>query len=1096
MKLLSAAFTILEAATVRGATVRATLRPNREALQWQLVASSVGPNVAAYFSTHQTAAGTLLRSWSGTLAGTDIVLNRVVTAVGDPTAIQLNILTTIVTDRRNVTREAWASSGAAVRLFYVRSTDGAIVYRDSANDGSSFGAAVVIDNSSVWSITALAAVSPTLLFACRRSFLNGTDIYWLDIIAFEFRNGAWERVPHSKGTNKLRNANTISISEFWDAPFQFDVAWVDASKEIVSVVVLDDLAGRPSSTLYQRRFWSDFTPIESIDFAEPERDELIGLRMQSINGLVVLHGKRTLADSDFVNTQEGVLYYSPDGIAWSEAYITLDATSYNWGVPMFYRNSMYLVGTTSLWKANPTSLWGGTGSQTIVLDDVLLECGSEDSTDSFSASSASVTCINPSLALSNNPLFKEMSELTFEAGWEGAEQTTVFQGNIEKPQWGVSVDGARVNLNAIDIIGNIKQGVADRALVFPTPLRKMWRFDSFNELKQWSIFPNSSWGWGTSGGDGFAEALLAGDNFLLAGTGINGSIGISAIVKIINPSVGIVSGGANSQVQAEMVFSMNPEKTSYYGVRFGRAATRFELWKYTNGVGALLATGSTAADVQINSPFKISVIQFMQTLIVGIYLPGVDSAVEVVRYFDSNPLFEFGITGFRVNLLVAKPEIGTYNTLQVSDFTFNSHDPEWSAEDYLRALAVNRGIRNLTGKADVDKTWTSLGDWLYVAPAPDPWITKGPVNWEWNGTSSNKSWLWHPTLSKQDFLVDIDMQFGYSNLVSAGWFGQAGIACRYDAALGTGITLTVSGSNFNGQVRQAFIQLIHYQTVAGVRSIVYNISIPPLIPVHVGDRTNFRFVVSGPWYSIYINGLHAGTLYYNTLVQEGRLGFHTANGGGKLWRFRIPSFGLGAWPIIKPGETLDRAFADTLKTYNGWAIAQGDSIIIGNDKSATDVSTVTDATIYSAETSGASEEIFTHCRVISRDIDDFEISGSTYSPTLWKQAGRARWKIEEVDGLRNEQECRNRAWNMIVEQNRFGQERTYPIHMRLAWERRDLLNVQVVADDTSTKLTLMGISRNWSRETPTDVWQPTMNIVLQDLINTNVDRATERASVI
>lgn len=1095
MRTVSGAFATKDIAQVRTPVLDVTIAPNREALDWALLLDNVGPDMEAYFSAHLTSAGTLIRSWASGFVGTvSLNMNRIVDAAGDPTEVQLETLSTVTADMRGTTREAWASSGSTVRLFYVRATDGAIVYKESADDGVTFGAAVVIDNSTTWSVTALAAVSTTLVFACRRRTDGSGDLHWLDIVAFDFRNSAWVRVDHPKGTPHVRLADTSSISEFWDAPFQFDAAWIDESQALAGIVFIDDLAGRPSATRYQRRFWGDMTPIESIDFSEPERDELIGLRMRSINGLLVLHGRRTLADSDFVSTQQGVLYFSPDGIAWSEAYLTLDESDWNWGIPFLYRDYLHLIGSKSLWKAEPTSLWGGIGQSSFGLTPLARTVALEESAENVAAATARVDCANDHFVLNSHPYLVEGAELTINAGWESGDLETIFQGAIEKPRQTVTGESNTLAIQGYDVLSQIKEGVADRALVFPQPLRRAWEFDNAAELGEWTLSPSSSWAWYSSSGDGMAEAIAAGRNLLLVGTGLEGAIGIMTTLRLNNPEVGVVTGGANSDVTAEIVFAMNPEKTTYYSLKCGSGITRFQLYRVVNGSSTLLATSNVSySDVPINREFNLMITQFQQTLIVGFWYDG-SPIYELIRYFDETPIYQYGICGVAATIPVKKPVSGDFDTVRVSSFLFFSHEPEWLAEQYLRALAVKRGVRNLSGSSILNKDWTALGsDWeFFNLPTPDPYITQGPSYFAWNGNTSAKTTIWHTTFDKQDFIVDVDMQLGFSNNVSDGWFGQAGISCRFNSLRETGVEFSVGGSYFGGSVRQSFMQVIVRDYVSSVPTIVSNIEIPTLIPIHVGDRTTFRFVVTGPWYSLYVNGLHAGTIYSPLLIRSGRFGFMNANGGGIIWNLRVPTFNLGSWPVIKPNEPVDRAFYDTMETYNGWAVVSGDTVAIGNDTSNSSSGTITDELIYQSQTSGSTELLYTHVRVVSTDQDGVEISGTVYSPSLWRKVGRARWKIEDVDGLRNEQECRDRAWATLIEQERHAKERDYQIPMRLRWEKRDTFQVSVPHDDTDALLTVMSMRRTWTKEQTNNVWQTDMAVLVQDKLNETLDRSTER----
>jgi len=521
--------------------------------------------------------------------------------------------------------------------------------------------------------------------------------------------------------------------------------------------------------------------------------------------------------------------------------------------------------------------------------------------------------------------------------------------------------------------------------------------------------------------------------------------------------------------------------------------TRFELWKNDAGTPSLLATSSgSLADVPINKYFTLYVTQFNQTITVGYYDSATGTIQELIRYTEQIPLSAGGVCGVRATLLADKPTSGTYVTVECDLFAYASHAMERTAEEYLRMLAVSKGITDLTGGSTLQTNWSSLHDGWEYTDTPN-FVTYSGGHLEWSGLVADNTAILHDTFEPQDVVIDLDMQIGSTNVLASGAFGRAGIACRWDATYETGVLVFVSQSNFGGTVNQAYLQVLVYELVLGVKTLTKNRTIPLLIPSYVGERTIYRFVVTGPWYSLYINGLHAGTIFDDTWVRAGRFGIYLHDGSGKLYHSNVPAFGLGLFPLIRPNESFDSAFVSVLSAYHGWSRMDGSTIEIGTDLDDASVATIDDSLIFNAQRGSSSQPLFTHCRVVSRlaDQTNTEIAGQTYSPELWRKLGRAVMKIESVDGLRTEQECRDRAWQFLLDQQRFTQERPYPTPQRLRWEKRDVFQGTIERDDTDRLLTLMAISRRWQRKTLGDVWQTGQDVVFQDRHGVDLTRATE-----
>lgn len=1090
-------FNTADEASVQQPVITVTLAPNREQVALTQVGGSIGAQNQE-FTAHITPAGTLLRIWQ-TDAGSgnrNIIQNRVL-PIGDPSNAQLTTTTTVLSTARPVTRPALASSSGLVRLFYIKNSDTKIYYRDSANDGVSYGSETLLPSTitATWPITALAAVSPTLLFACRRvsATISGVYYYWIELTAFENTAGGWQEVKHPQPTQRLRALNNSAlIDQYWDSVFQFDATWADEANAKACVMFLDDLAGRPATTIYQRRWWSDMTSVEAIDFAEPERDDLVGLRMGTVGDLLIMHGRRTLADTDFTYTQAGVLYTSPDGIAWSDAYLGLDTLAFNWGKPLYWQDQVWLVGAASLYKLRSTILWGTAAAEVFDCTELVLNASVEETSEDCAPAQSKITLENPNGILTSHPSFVEGSTLTVSAGFATTEQVTLFVGNINTPTTAMNRDESRIELSANDATINLKQGTSDRTIVVDQPNRNYWKWNTPNELEQWAMTENASWGWNSSSGNGYVEAIKAGINRLVVGTGLINRISIRATMQIVNPAVGVTTGGANAgNAEAGILFGMNDTATSYYVLKFGYNVTRFELWKNDAGVSTKLATSSALLnDVPINKYFDLYVTQFNQTITIGYFDSATSAIQELIRYTEQVPLNAGGICGIRATLPADKPTSGTYVTVTCDMFLYASHAVERTAEEYLRLLAVSRGIRDLQGGAALEKVWSSLGtDWVYT-DTPN-FVTYSGGHLEWSGLVADNTSILHDAFMAQDIVVDLDMQIGNTNVLASGAFGRAGVAVRWDQTYETGVLMFVSQSNFGGTVNQAYLQVLVYELVGGIKTLTKNRTIPLLIPSYVGERTTYRFVVTGPWYALYINDMHAGTIFDDTWVRDGAFGVYLHDGSGKLYSLRVPAFGLGLFPLIMPNESFDSAFVSVLSTYHGWSRMNGTTMVIGNDLDDTSVATLDDSLIYNAQRGNSTQPLFSHCRVISKLPDNTEITGATNSPDLWRQLGRQVTKIETVDGLRTEQECRDRAWQFLVDQQRFMQERPYPTPQRLRWEKRDVFQGTVQRDDTDRLLTLMAIARRWQRKHQGAVWQTSQDVVFQDRHGVDLTRATE-----
>lgn len=114
-----------------------------------------------------------------------------------------------------------------------------------------------------------------------------------------------------------------------------------------------------------------------------------------------------------------------------------------------------------------------------------------------------------------------------------------------------------------------------------------------------------------------------------------------------------------------------------------------------------------------------------------------------------------------------------------------------------------------------------------------------------------------------------------------------------------------------------------------------------------------------------------------------------------------------------------------------------------------------------------------------------------YSPTAWRHAGRPLVRIEEVKGLRNERECRDRAWQFLLDEERATRMRNYTLQGQLRWQRFDLLSVENTSDDTLALLYLVGISRSYQRDMQAHTLRSDMSVQLEEQQVLTLDRAEE-----
>ncbi len=1293
--------------------MQAIIRPNPEALQWTKPYSNTGKtgpstqNAGAAYGWQGldypdgdypigdacvTVAGTLLRTYGVSTyynSAAPIYINRVPSSTLDAgMAAALSTWTSPASGMLNVTREAISCNAARCRLFYVKS--GGIYYRDSTNDGVSWGAETLIPNTSGYAgVSVLASPDPSIVFICQRKAATATgsdpQVQWLEIIAVQQFSSSWYITKHPKPTRRtfINRPNNA----FWDAAFSFTAATVDAAKEIYSIILLDDLAGRPASTIYQGRTFSDFFSVEAIDFAEPERDEVIGMKASKIGNKIILSARRTMSDSDFINTRQGVIYYSLDGKHWSDAYFVTEATTltgltkgapYNWGKPVLFRNKLWLVGADSIWEAPPTPLFGGSSPALYEIDvtNSLLSLSIDEPDDGITASMANMSLDNGLRAWLAHPLLVQDSELEIRAGYDGyfsginllsnpsfevnttgwapnslgtiarstlqayegaasclvtsgggqllaqiatspgialsnrvytfsaylrrgsialgasvqmaviwsggaqgassasfvevgkigddwfrfsrtyapdqpdrttgvfyikviatgngqtfyfdgaqlqqgqdptfyistapftaTEMISLYQGGINQAAPSADPSSGTMDVTASDYIANIKQGELDRPVVYPSPLRQVSLFGSQADLDTFLQAPGA---WDLSSGAGvyYARAINKGYNWLQRGTGSEGELSLSARMQINNPAVGSgLYGAANAGgVQGAVAFSMSPDMREYYVFRFGQGVTRWELWR--NRISAtgsqavtLLATVATTADIPdppINAWFRIGITQQQQRILVWFQWEDSGAAYPLLDITDPSPLVEHGMMAVRALLPVAKPDpLAAFATLFVDDVRVHGHDPETSIEEFLHGLAVQKGFDAITAPSTINELWSNLSAWTTIGTA-GAWTTDAS-GLHYNGAARPLGTLWalrHTTFTAADAIIDLEVTPDSNKSVGSNFANanNMGIIGRATADGSTRVHLFINCSMYaDGRVGPTMVALQVWE--AGVLTRTQGFT--SIVPLYTGWRTKLRFVVDGPWYAVYINDCMAAMFYEpRRASSSGYWGLANAQGGFDsanytIHSFRIPALAFGDLPLITAGSSWESVISGMIEGHGAYMIAQGRTLKIGKSLPTAVADTASPLMLLNGGYQRSYDAFYTHFRVLSRDAAGNEISGTVYSQGLWAKIGRPRFKIEKVDALRTAQECRDRAWQLLIEQERALRQRAYEIQPRLRWERQDLITVTNPLDDTSENLYLVGISRSWDRDPATGKVVASMTARLEEQDAQVLSRSTQ-----
>jgi hypothetical protein len=412
-------------------------------------------------------------------------------------------------------------------------------------------------------------------------------------------------------------------------------------------------------------------------------------------------------------------------------------------------------------------------------------------------------------------------------------------------------------------------------------------------------------------------------------------------------------------------------------------------------------------------------------------------------------------------------------------------------------VAYQRGFDTVVADALVSEApGSAWSNWTAIGSA-GAWTTDA-AGLHYNGSTRPLGTLWalrHSTQLLSNLIADVEWTI---NPAKTGTLfnntQEMGMYLRGDGTANNCITLNIhSGWDGTANALQTTQIAIQVYEAGSMTHYQYMTSLVPLWP---GWRQRVRFVVNGPWYSVYINGCFAGAFYETRRSGiTGSWGFANNKGGFDspdlvIHSLRVPWLDFGDIPFVQAGAKLDDVMTSVLSSQHGWLRAVGRTLYMGKALKQTVDLTVTDATWLSGGFQQAPDLRATHCRCISKDADGNEISGSAWSPTLRKKIGRSRWKLISVDGLRTERECRDRAWQWLIDQERAARSRSYDMHPQLRLERFDLLTVYNSLDDTAEKLYLTGMARNWTRDRNTGNVVLTMQARLEEWDAERLARAT------
>lgn len=1062
MRTVSAGFLAAQAQDIQIPWVRVVARPPAEAPQWVVgYGAATGPwgltntpygptRVGGHGQAAVTFTGTLVRTmtWGGS------VLRQTTGEFGNP---ELSSWSSIGSSGVN-NREALSVDGDQYRVFWANGAS--IQYAGTAGGGS-----ISIPppwGTGSWADTALTSPHPDIVFACQRVttvplFPDDVVTYGLKICAFQNINGGWVATPMPRQPMPTRDIE----SQAWllNAAFSFCSAISDAESNTMVVCYLDDLSGRPAVSEYRNRQWSFPYSLEGIDFTEPERDAIWGMQCSNFDNKIVLSAWRQLGDSDFVTNRQGVLYYSFNGKAWSDAYFVGESNFFNYGTPVLWQNQFCMVGPSNVLVAAQSDLFGST----MVKDEIditrsLVEASIDESEGFYTSNSCKISLTSDARQWLNHKYMQQGYEVAVDGSFYNdagvlADPVRLFSGSIERAEPRVGRADNNFEIDAQDFIANLKRGQLDRVLAYPQAYKTVTKFDEAIDLErvatttgEWDHYKTATY-----------RALRAHKKFrseFRIGTGITtGDISVSARFMITNPEVGVTTGVNNTHVPELKLMWNIPADHPYQGyeIRCGNFyGEGFHFYKYreiveTDAAGQPTGVfnyiedvlGANATPLPINQWFRLTVHQNLHTIIVSLTNEDETITTELFRYTDTDPHYGSGIIAVHTKIPYDPPAnlAEPFHTILVDEILAYNHEPEYSTEEYLSALISQRGFDGLVAEQWYDGPPGALG------------------------------------INTQNLLVDIDAGVSEGSTVI--------LNCRAGATNTAALTLTVEG------VAPEYRAILSITTTGAITTTRRQVG---LVPVYPGADISVRMVASNEWFACYVGNSLVGMFWIDMKVDAGTW---QVGGTANIHHVKVPRLNLGSFPLVKPGETLDKHLQSILEANHAWVVADGRTMKAGVTHPQFPQATVTQDRWLSSGFELNTEEAWTHIRVVSEDEEGNQVSGTVYSPDLWRKFGRTIMKIEQLDGLRTAKECRDAAWDILVQREEARSTRNYDVHPQLTWERFDYLQVINPLDDTNTGLDIAGIQRNFTRDPRTEALSVGMQVLLHERNLEVLTRSTE-----
>jgi hypothetical protein len=521
------------------------LRANPEALKWTQPYNGCGPQPypwhnntpnGIYAPNHDacvSASGALHRvvvePWAPWGGACRVLYNRVdaSTPDGPQTLAALRNWRDITFDAGysgwpSVPRPAWGGRGSiavegnSVYIFYIAENNW-LVGKASWDDGWTWTPFLV---DSFYGMGyqgrgfTVAAAHPHIVFASAGTLVGSEDC---NIQGVTWNGAVWAPYPHTM-KKAMRSVPTNNIVCEHTNQLAASMAPWDWGEQVV--VYMDDLAGRPASSVFRQGMWSDYFPVEQIDFSKPEHDSVMYYQLGTIGNKLVLYALRNFGDSDFIHSAQGVLYYSLDGKRWSDPYYVGESWFFNFGKPLQWRGGFWLVGMQAMQRANVTKVFGGVttyGDETRIDHDVLTLTLDEPE-DQNAPAQAAITLRDEHQQFRNHPLLTDGSEVEVWAGWSGSEGVKMFEGRVQSNKPSSDRADTTISFDAIDHINNLTRGVADRAIAFTKPLRQAVIFNSEASADGAST-TSGGWYFVKDGTGGFLRAEQKGYNTLMMGHG-------------------------------------------------------------------------------------------------------------------------------------------------------------------------------------------------------------------------------------------------------------------------------------------------------------------------------------------------------------------------------------------------------------------------------------------------------------------------------------------------------------------------------------------------------------------------------------------------